>query len=216
MDFSVITLPMVVNLALLLLIGLGPKIALVPFLEKTGKMAPEQQRAIGTTMVKTAVITALVLFVFGALLMRLLHVSSGSVSVAGGVVLLIMALQMLMRPGEPHEPENEAPLDHEQLAIYPLAIPYLLNPVGIAVLLVASSEVDGWAPAALVVGLVLAVGALDWVVFRNADKISKRLNPSTLVISEVIFGILLAALAVELAVAGLGNLGIIEPVVQHH
>lgn len=215
MDFSEINLTMVVNLALLLLIGIGPKIALVPFLEKTGKMDPAVQRAIGTKMVKTAVITALVLFALGSFLMHLLHVSGGSVSIAGGVVLFLMAIRMLMRPGEPHEPEHERPVNPDELAIYPMAIPYLLNPVGIAVLLVASSEVVDWKGVALVVGLVLAVGALDWVVFRNGDKISKRLNPASLVISEVIFGILLAALGVELAVAGLGNLGIIEAVAHH-
>ena len=206
-----------INLLLLLLIGMGPKIALVPFLEKTGHLDPAEQKAIATKMVKTAVITALVLFASGALLMRLLHVSSGSVSIAGGIVLLIMALKMLMGAGGKHgaEAEAESPIDHHQLAIYPLAIPYLLNPVGIAVLLVASSEVDSLLAVGLVLGLVLLVGAFDWVLFRNIDKLSKRLNPTTLIISEVVFGILLAALAVELAVAGLGNLGIIEPV-QHH
>jgi multiple antibiotic resistance protein len=47
MDFSVINLELVVTLLLLLLIGIGPKIALVPFLEKTKKFAPDQQCAIG-------------------------------------------------------------------------------------------------------------------------------------------------------------------------
>jgi hypothetical protein len=42
--------------------------------------------------------------------------------------------------------------------------------------------------------------------------LSKRLNPTTLVISEVVFGILLTAVAVQLAVSGLSSLGIIAPV----
>ena len=62
MDFSVITVELVAKLLLLLLIGMGPKIALVPFLEKTKKFDAETQRAIGRQMVRTAVITALVLF----------------------------------------------------------------------------------------------------------------------------------------------------------
>jgi hypothetical protein len=53
MDFSVIDLELVAKLLLVLLIGIGPKIALVPFLEKTKKFAPEQQRAIGRPMVIT-------------------------------------------------------------------------------------------------------------------------------------------------------------------
>ena len=66
----------------------------------------------------------------------------------------------------------------------------------------------------VVAAIILAVGAFDLLVFRNIDKISKRLNPTTLIISEVVFGILLTALAVELTVSGLASLRIIEGV--HH
>ena len=62
---------------------------------------------------------------------------------------------------------------------------------------------------ALVLGLVLLIGAFDYLIFANIDKLSKRLNPTSLVISEVVFGILLTAVAVQLAVSGLGQLGII-------
>ena len=84
MDFSVITVGLVTKLLLLLLIGMGPKIALVPFLEKTKKFDAETQRAIGRQMVRVAVVTALIMFAFGALLMRLLHITGGAVAVAGG------------------------------------------------------------------------------------------------------------------------------------
>lgn len=215
MDFSVVNMSMVINLLLLLLIGMGPKIALVPFLEKTKDLDPEHQREVGTKMVKTAVITALILFASGALLMRLLHITSGAVSIGGGIVLLILALRMAFGAGDKKEEESDSPLDHHQMAIYPLAIPYLLNPVGIAVLLVASSKVESVLAVVVVVGLVLLVGALDLLVFRNADKLSKRLNPTSLIISEVVFGILLTALAVELMVSGLDTLGIIEAT-RHH
>ena len=54
MDFSVINFALVVKLLLLLLIGMGPKIALVPFLEKTKHFDAETQRAVGRQMVVTA------------------------------------------------------------------------------------------------------------------------------------------------------------------
>ena len=104
----------------------------------------------------------------------------------------------------------EASEDPKQIAVYPLAVPYLLNPVGITVLIIASSEVVSVASVGLVVGLVLLVGAFDYLIFANIDKLSKRLNPTSLVISEVVFGILLTAVAVQLVVSGLGMLGIIE------
>ena len=216
MDFSVITVGLVTKLLLLLLIGMGPKIALVPFLEKTKKFDAETQRAIGRQMVVVAVITALVMFAFGALLMRLLHITGGAVAVAGGIILATLAIEMVHGPGKKVVEEADALEDPKRIAIYPLAVPYLLNPVGMTVLIVASAEVVSVASAGLVVGLVLLVGAFDYVLFANIDKVSKRLNPTTLVISEVVFGVLLAAVAVQLIVAGLDLLGIIAvPDSQH-
>jgi len=215
MDFSVIDFALVAKLLLLLLIGMGPKIALVPFLEKTKKFDAETQRAVGRRMVATAVVTALVLFAFGALLMRLLHITGGAVAVAGGIVLAILAIEMVTGHGKkvPDEAgDHETP---EQIAIYPLAIPYLLNPVGITILIIASGEVVSVASAALVLALVLLVGALDYLVFANIDKLAKRLNPTSLIISEVVFGILLTAVAVQLTVSGLGSLGIITATPAH-
>ena len=209
MDFSVITVGLVTKLLLLLLIGMGPKIALVPFLEKTKKFDAETQRAIGRQMVVTAVITALIMFAFGALLMRLLHITGGAVAVAGGIILATLAIEMVHGPGKKIVEEAEALEDPKRIAVYPLAVPYLLNPVGITVLIIASAEIVSVASAALVVALVLLVGAFDYAIFANIDKVAKRLRPTSLVISEVVFGILLTAVAVQLVVAGLNMLGII-------
>jgi small neutral amino acid transporter SnatA (MarC family) len=209
MDFSIINSDLVVTLLILLLIGMGPKIALVPFLEKTKSFDPAAQRAIGRQMVVTAVVTALVLFALGALLMRLLHITGGAVALAGGIILAILAICMVVGPDKKVAEEMEVLEDPKRIAVYPLAVPYLLNPVGMTILIIASGEVVSVASAALVVGLVLLVGAFDYLIFANIDKLSKRLNPTGLVVSEVVFGILLTAVAVQLAVYGLGLLGII-------
>lgn len=212
MDFSIISVELVVKLLLLLLIGMGPKIALVPFLEKTKHLNAETQRAVGRQMVLTAVATALVLFAIGALLMRLLHITGGAVAVGGGIILAILAINMVSGPGKKVEEEDGLKEDPKQIAVYPLAIPYLLNPVGITILIIASSEVASVVSVVLVLGLVLLVGAFDYLIFANIDKLSKRLNPVSLIISEVVFGILLTAVAVQLIVFGLGALGIIAAV----
>jgi small neutral amino acid transporter SnatA (MarC family) len=215
MDFSVITVGLVTKLLLLLLIGMGPKIALVPFLEKTKKFDAETQRAIGRQMVVIAVITALIMFAFGALLMRLLHITGGAVAVAGGIILATLAIEMVHGPGKKIVDEVEALEDPKRIAVYPLAVPYLLNPVGITVLIIASAEVVSVASVVLVVATVLLVGAFDYAIFANIDKVAKRLRPTSLVISEVVFGILLMAVAVQLIVAGLNLLGIIATGAGH-
>src|SRR3546814_20003976 len=86
---------------------MGPKIALVPFLEKTKKMDAATQRTVGRQMVVTAVVTAIALFATGALLMRLLHITGGAVAVAGGIILAILATEMVSGPGKKIEAEVE-------------------------------------------------------------------------------------------------------------
>jgi small neutral amino acid transporter SnatA (MarC family) len=205
----------VFDLFLLLLIGMGPKIALVPFLDLTKGVEPDVQRKIANTMVRTAVGTALMLVVLGWLLMRLLHFTPGAANVAGGIVLLLLALQMLTSPGKEEYPEKDNGRDLMKMALYPLAVPYLLNPAGIAALVIASSQINSVIYLLILVGLVLLVGALDWLVFKNMDKLSKHLDPSRLAVTEAIFGVLLSALAVQLMVDGLAELGIISALVGH-
>jgi small neutral amino acid transporter SnatA (MarC family) len=205
----------VIDLFLLLLIGMGPKIALVPYLDLTKGVEPDTQRKIANTMVRTAVGTALTLVFLGWLLMRLLHFTPGAANIAGGIVLLLLALQMLLSPGKQEHHEKTSGRDLMKMALYPLAVPYLLNPAGIAALVIASSQINSVIYLLILVGLVLLVGALDWLVFKNMDKLSKHLDPSRLAVTEAIFGVLLSALAVQLMVDGLAELGIISAVVGH-
>jgi multiple antibiotic resistance protein len=216
MDLRTVSLDNAVTLFLLLLIGIGPKIALVPFLEKTKDFTPEEQRAIGRRMVITAVVAALIVFITGALLLKLLHITPGAVAVGGGIILALLAMRMALGPGDEVVKEVEAPTDPLKLAVYPLAVPYLFNPVGITVLIIASEAAASVGPSALVVGLVLLVGAFDYLIFSNIDKIAKRINPTSLVVSEIVFGVLLTAVAVQLFVLGLRLLGILAPTVGAH
>jgi multiple antibiotic resistance protein len=216
MDLSTVNLNTVITLFLLLLIGIGPKIALVPFLEKTKDFTPEEQRAIGRQMVITAVVAAVIVFITGALLLRLLHITPGAVAAGGGIILARLAIRMALGPGDEVVKEVDAPTDPRKLAVYPLAVPYLFNPVGVTVLIIASEAAASVATSALVLGLVLLVGAIDYLVFNNIDKIAKRINPTSLVVSEIVFGVLLTAVAVQLFVFGLRFLGILGPIVVAH
>jgi multiple antibiotic resistance protein len=217
MDLSDIGMGEVLTLLLLLLIGIGPKIALVPFLEKTSGMSPELQRAIGRRMVITAVSAAVVVFLAGALLLKLLHITPGAVAVAGGIILAILAVRMALGPGEEvvHEPDTHARVDPMKLAVYPLAVPYLFNPVGITLLIIVSDSAQSPAASLLILGLLLLVGALDFLVFTNSDKLARRLNPTSLVVSEIVFGVLLTAVAVQLFVMGLRLMNILEAAPAH-
>jgi multiple antibiotic resistance protein len=88
----------VIDIFLLLLIGVGPKIALVPFLEATAAMPEATKRRVLRKMLITAAVVSVLLLILGGLLTRLLHFSPGALGVASGIILLIIAITMVLGP----------------------------------------------------------------------------------------------------------------------
>ena len=210
MDMKTWDVYVVLDLFLLLLIGVGPKIALVPFLEVTKGMDEKTKSLVTRKMLTTAATVAVVLVVLGEALRRLLHFSTGALGVAGGLVLVIIAVSMILSPSEPEEQRSLQGKDPSQLAVFPLAVPYLLNPAGIVVLVTESAEAGSVAHLGIVLALLALVLALDVVVFRWANRVNEHLDESRMLVTEKVFGFLLAALAVELALNGLADVGVIH------
>jgi multiple antibiotic resistance protein len=211
MELESLDAAFVIDTFLLLLIGIGPKIALVPFLDTTRKMPKATRRRVLRKMLTTAATVAVVLLVLGGLLTRLLHFSPGALGVASGIILLIIAATMVLGQhegnGHSHPAEDQDPM---RLAVFPLAVPYLLNPAGIVVLVTASAEASSLAVLAVVVGLLVLVLALDVAVFRWAARVSDHLDANRMLVTEKVFGFLLAALAVQLVLNGLADVGVIH------
>ena len=210
MDAKTWDVYVVLDLFLLLLIGVGPKIALVPFLEVTKGMDEKTKSLVTRKMLTTAATVAVVLVVLGEALRRLLHFSTGALGIAGGLVLVIIAVSMILSPGEPEKQKLLQGKDPAQLAVFPLAVPYLLNPAGIVVLVTESAEAGSVAHLGIVLALLALVLALDVLVFRGANRVNEHLDESRMLVTEKVFGFLLAALAVELDLNGLSDVGVIH------
>src|SRR6185312_16271721 len=212
MDTTTIDTATAVDLFLLLLIGIGPKIALLPYLELTADLDAGDKRRIVRTMLTTAAVVALILVVFSELLRRLLlHFSTGALAIAGGILLLIIAVTMVLGHGDAGV-EHDADEDPHRLAMFPLAVPYLLNPAGIVVLVTASAEARTPGDLGIVLVPLAAVLVLDTVVLAAANRVSSHLDPARMLVTEKVFGFLLAALAVQLALNGLADVGLIHAV----
>jgi small neutral amino acid transporter SnatA (MarC family) len=219
----------VIDTFLLLLIGIGPKIALVPFLDMTAGMTESTKRRVLRKMLTTAALVAALLLILGGLLTRLLHFSPGALGVASGIILLIIAASMVLGPGNGngggdggghgggthggaahsggHQIIGRDPM---QVAVFPLAVPYLLNPAGIVVLVTLSAEASSLAVFGVAVGVLVVVLVLDVVVFRWAAAVSTKLDASRMLVTEKVFGFLLAALGVQLVLNGLADVGVIH------
>jgi multiple antibiotic resistance protein len=210
MDQTSVTAAGAIDTLLVLLIGIGPKLALIPFLEITTSLDRVTKRRVQRTMLVTAATVALALIVLGELLRTLLHFTVGSLSIAGGVILLVLAVWMVL--GQDSGGHLTAGKDPLQLAQFPLAVPYLLNPVGIVGLVTISAEAKSLSVVVVAIAILAFVLLIDVAVFRWANRVSAKLDESRMLVTEKVFGFLIAAIAVQLILDGLASAGVIAPV----
>ena len=194
---------------LTLLVGMGPVKVAIVYLAETADFSPDLRRRVAIRAVSVAGIVAAFLLVAGALLARLLHFTTGALAIAGGVVLLILGIRMILGQGKP-KVEGEPPRDPDALAVYPLALPLLLNPVGIVALIAYSGS-----PDLVDIGIVAVAGlivlGIDIAVLLGLSRVG-RINEQVVSVTEIVLGFLLAALAIQLIVDGAADMGVISTV----
>jgi multiple antibiotic resistance protein len=199
-----------IDVFLVIFIGMGPTKALLIYIGATQGASQDVQRKVAQKAVVTAFAVALLLLLAGVFFMRLLHFSTGALTIAGGLILLLLALNIVLAPAE--KEEHEAPPSETHLlsmAIYPLGIPLILNPVGIVALTVFSAEAQDLLQLGLIAALVLLVALIDFGVLLVSHRLDNYLTHERILVLEKLLGILLAALAVQMILNGLAELGII-------
>ena len=201
------------EVALVMFVGMGPVKVLVYYLGAIRHASPAVGRRVAVRAVASATIVTLGLLVVGWLLMRLLHFSTGALIVAGGIVLLAYGIQTVLDTAPLSEgdvPPTEGAL--MRAALYPMGVPLILNPAGIAAAIIFSAEastVGGFDYLAILVGVVLGIAVLDVLVLWLVRPAGARISPEGIIVLEQVLGVLLSAVAVQLIVIGLGQLGII-------
>jgi multiple antibiotic resistance protein len=204
------------EVALVMFVGMGPIKVLVYYLTAIHDASPSVGRRVALRAVGTATITALGLLVAGSLIMELLHFSGPALIVSGGIVLLAYGIQMVLRP-EPHGPAEPPPSEAALMraAIYPMGVPLVLNPAGIAAATIFSAEAAGLGYLGLIAVIVVGIGVLDLVVLFIARPLGPRLPREATLVLEQLLGVLLAAVAIELIVVGLVGFGILDLPARH-
>jgi len=107
------------NVFAMLFATMGPIEALVVFAEKTQQLEGHVRRRIALRAVLVATVIGLLFVAFGQFLMDLFHFSVGALTVAGGLILPLFGLRMVLTEG--HEDHSVSESDASGLAIYPLA-----------------------------------------------------------------------------------------------
>jgi multiple antibiotic resistance protein len=168
----------------------------------TKGMEPGQRNKVIDKAVLVA-IAILLLFAFaGQLILNYLDITFGSLRVAGGLLLLLIALQMLQ--GKIDTPILDQDRD---VAITPLALPLLAGPGTLTTVMLLISEAAN--PNLSVVLGILAAMFVTWLILRLSNELDRWLGAEGEVIITQLLGFLLAALAVEIGSKGIKELFLI-------
>jgi MarC family membrane protein len=181
----------------LLLLVLDPLGSLPVFIPIMGGVPPERRRRVALREIGIAFVVLLGFMLVGDSFLRVMRLSERSLEVAGGVILLMVAIRMIFshEGGVYGTPEGREPL------IFPLAIPLLAGPSAMAtVLLLASRQPD---KVMLWVAALTAAMAVSGAVLMLCDHIRRWVGESVVSATEKLMGLVLTAIAVEMILAGL-------------
>lgn len=193
-DFSALGETLVTLVVIMDPVGIAPV-----FLTMTAGMNPAERRRsiVRATLAAGGLVLGFALV--GQAVLDYLGVSIEALSIAGGLLLLLVALEMLR--GIDSEPGTT-----EDVALVPLATPLVAGPGAIATVIVLSRRYDDAAgQAAVVLGIVLAVAAVGLAMLA-AERLSDVLPSGFVGFLTRVFGLLLSAIAVQLVIDGVRGL----------
>lgn len=168
--------------------------------------------ALKGTLIATGI---LLLFAFaGEILLNYFGISLAALRTAGGILLLLIAIDMVFARSSGGvsitEDESREARTQADISVFPLATPLIAGPgaMGAAILLMANTRGD-WLLQTAVIGALLAVLLLTLVLLIGASQVHRFLGVTGLHVVTRVFGVLLAALAVQFIFDGIAESGLI-------
>jgi multiple antibiotic resistance protein len=184
-------------------------LALLPvMLSLTPGMAPAARRrmALKGTLLATLILLAFALV--GEGLLGVLGISLPAFRTAGGLMLLLIALEMVFERRTDRRSRSADELRDvggpDDISVFPLAIPLLSGPGAITSIMLLMARYEGdFAAQAVVIAVLLVVMALCVMIFLFVEPLERLLGPTLAHVVSRLLGILLAALAVQYVFDGL-------------
>ncbi len=163
------------------------------FLALTGNLQERQRRRAARQAVMVAFGVIVSFALFGQSLLSYMGVTLPALQASGGLLLLLVAMQLLT--GEIEEPK---PSGRGNVALVPLGTPLLAGPGAIVATMLFVQRADGPADwLAITIGVV-GVHVCLWAAMRFASALHRLLRESGTILVTRISGLLLAAIAVQL------------------
>lgn len=175
------------------------------FITLTANETPEQRRQTARRASLVTFAILLIFTLFGAYIFRLFGLTLDAFRIAGGILLLLMALDMLhAQPSRARSSpeETEAGSHKDDVAIVPLAMPLLAGPGTVASVMVLASQNSDWRYTFVVLLVVALCCLASWLILRSSDLICRVFSPAGIAVFERIMGLLLAAIAIQFMADG--------------
>lgn len=210
---SIFTASFVTFFVLIDALGVAPVFA---SLTARGPASYRRSMAVRSVLVGTLIIFGFAFF--GAWLLDKLHITIDAFRAAGGILLFIIALDMVFEKRTERR-ENRAesvladsedtPEQMDDVSVFPLGIPMLAGPGSIATAMLYMSQHASWVGKSAVLSAVAANMVICLLVFLAAGPLVKAMGESIAGAITRIFGVILAALSVQLLIDGIkGAFGI--------
>ncbi|MGY4676772.1 YchE family NAAT transporter [Pasteurella sp. P03HT] len=196
------------------LIALVNPLGVVPiFYSMTAAMSKEQQNKTGLITCISIVVILLVSFFFGNFILNAFHISIDSFRIAGGIVVILIALTMINGKIGEHkinkEEKNENFDDYNNIAVVPLAMPILAGPGSISATIVFGATQHSILDYLYSSLTIMLFGVGCYILFRYSEPVIKKLGKTGSNVITRIMGLLLMSLGIEIIIGGLRNLGIV-------
>jgi len=189
------------------MISISNPIGVIPiFVTLTGGQTRREQHVTARRTCLAFGIVLLVILVAGEPILRFFGITIASFKVAGGIIILLMAIAMVHGrvSGAKHtKEESEDAADKDSLAIVPLAIPLLAGPGAISTVIVYSNQGSTFMHYLILGGELMAVALLIWLCLVAAPFLAKLLGRTGINIVTRIMGLILAAIGVEFIAHGI-------------
>ncbi|MGA7937848.1 MAG: MarC family protein [Kovacikia sp.] len=186
-------------------------IGLVPlFLAITRKETPQSRNRIILRCVIIAGVILLSFIVLGQFLLNELGISLPAFMIAGGLILLIIGLRMVLED----EPEKQLTttkpsideVDTQDIAVFPLAMPFIAGPGSImAVVLLTDNNKFPVAEQLVTAGVLIVILCLTYLILLGSEFLQKFLGNTGVNVVTRVMGLIVASLAVEILLDGINH-----------
>ena len=184
------------------LVIIDPVGTLPLFVALTHRQPMDQRRLTAIRSIAVAAVTLAVFAVAGQLLLHLLGITLPAFRIAGGILLLLLSIDMVFARKSgirwTTAAETEEAEESIDVAVFPLAIPLIAGPGALTSVILLMGRAHGdLALQAIVIALMLLVLGLCLVAFLFAVPLMDRLGVTGINVVDRVFGVVLAALAVQ-------------------